>query len=93
MFQVFRYTGYGKDFIKSCKVSPDVYIQLALQLAYYKLYGKLTATYESASTRRFLLGRVDCIRSASPEALEWVTAMSQPKEETDYDIGNKKVDL
>ncbi|XP_019767921.2 choline O-acetyltransferase [Dendroctonus ponderosae] len=90
-FQVFRYTGYGKDFIKSCKVSPDVYIQLALQLAYYKLYGKLTATYESASTRRFLLGRVDCIRSASPEALKWVTAMSQPKEETDYDIGNKKV--
>ncbi|XP_066141678.1 choline O-acetyltransferase [Euwallacea fornicatus] len=90
-FQVFRYTGYGKEFIKSCKVSPDVYIQLALQLAYYKLYGKLTATYESASTRRFLLGRVDCIRSASLEALEWVMAMSQPKEETDYDIGNKKV--
>ncbi|XP_076259622.1 choline acetyltransferase isoform X1 [Rhynchophorus ferrugineus] len=90
-FQVFRYTSYGKDFIKSCKVSPDVYIQLALQLAYYKLYGKLTATYESASTRRFLLGRVDCIRSASPEALEWVKAMSQPKEDTDYDIGNKKV--
>ncbi|CAG9766802.1 unnamed protein product [Ceutorhynchus assimilis] len=90
-FQVFRFTGYGKDFMKSCKVSPDVFVQLALQLAYYKLYGKLTATYESASTRRFLLGRVDCIRSATPEALEWVMAMSQPKEETDYDIGNKKV--
>lgn len=35
------------------------------------------ATYESASTRRFLLGRVDCIRSASTEALEWVKAMCQ----------------
>lgn len=88
-FQVYRYTGYGKDFIKSCKVSPDVFIQLALQLAYYRLYGKLTATYESASTRRFRLGRVDCIRSATPEALAWVTAMSQPKE--DDEMGNKKV--
>lgn len=38
-FYVYRYQGYGKTFIKSCKVSPDVYIQLALQLAYYK-YGE-----------------------------------------------------
>lgn len=88
-FQVFRYANYGKNFMKSCKVSPDVYIQLALQLAYYRLYGKLTATYESASTRRFRLGRVDCIRSASPEALEWVTAMSQQRE--DDEMGSKKV--
>lgn len=35
-FYVYRYQNYGKSFIKSCKVSPDVYIQLALQLAYYK---------------------------------------------------------
>lgn len=35
-FHVFRFTQYGKEFIKSCKVSPDVYIQLAMQLAYHK---------------------------------------------------------
>lgn len=35
------------------------------------------STYESASTRRFLLGRVDCIRSATTEALEWAKAMCQ----------------
>lgn len=35
-FYVYRYQNYGKTFIKSCQVSPDVYIQLALQLAYYK---------------------------------------------------------
>lgn len=89
IFQVFRYSGYGKDFIKSCRVSPDVYVQLALQLAYYRLYGKLTATYESASTRRFLLGRVDCIRAASLEALAWATAMCQPREEEQ--AGGRKV--
>ncbi|XP_030371641.1 choline O-acetyltransferase, partial [Scaptodrosophila lebanonensis] len=76
-FYVYRYMGYGKNFIKSCQVSPDVYIQLSLQLAYYKLYGHLVATYESASTRRFLQGRVDCIRAASTEALEWAKAMCQ----------------
>lgn len=76
-FYVYRYQTYGKSFIKSCQVSPDVYIQLSLQLAYYKLYGYLVSTYESAGTRRFLHGRVDCIRSASPEALDWVKAMCQ----------------
>lgn len=35
-FYVYRYKNYGKNFIKSCQVSPDVYIQLALQLAYFK---------------------------------------------------------
>ncbi|XP_052869315.1 choline O-acetyltransferase [Anopheles cruzii] len=76
-FYVYRYKPYGKNFIKACQVSPDVFIQLALQLAYYKLYGHLVSTYESASTRRFRLGRVDCIRSASQEALEWSKAMCQ----------------
>ncbi|XP_055622484.1 choline O-acetyltransferase isoform X2 [Toxorhynchites rutilus septentrionalis] len=76
-FYVYRYRSYGKNFIKACQVSPDVFIQLALQLAYFKLYGHLVSTYESASTRRFMLGRVDCIRSASMEALEWAKAMCQ----------------
>jgi len=49
----YRFAGYGKDWIKSAKCSPDAFIQMALQLAYYKLYGHLVATYESASTRRY----------------------------------------
>lgn len=39
------------------------------------MYGHLTATYESASTRRFRDGRVDCIRSATNEALAWCAVM------------------
>ncbi|XP_067619389.1 choline O-acetyltransferase isoform X2 [Eurosta solidaginis] len=74
---VYRYKGYGKNFIKKCKCSPDAFVQLIMQLAYFKLYGHLVATYESASTRRFLLGRVDCIRASHKEALEWATAMCQ----------------
>lgn len=31
--------GYGKDFIKTVKVHPDSYVQMVLQLAYYRLHG------------------------------------------------------
>ncbi len=28
---------YGKSFMKKCKLSPDAYIQMALQLAHYRV--------------------------------------------------------
>lgn len=37
-FLVYRYRGYGKNFIKNCKLSPDAYIQLAMQLAHYMYF-------------------------------------------------------
>lgn len=41
-----------------------------------RIHGHLVSTYESASTRRFRLGRVDNIRAASSEALSWCEAMT-----------------
>ncbi|KAK2720394.1 hypothetical protein QYM36_004317, partial [Artemia franciscana] len=73
---IHTYDGYGKELVKKNSISPDVFIQVVLQLTYYRIYGCLGATYESASTRRFRKGRVDCIRAATPEALEWVKAMT-----------------
>ncbi|KAM6956193.1 choline O-acetyltransferase [Aplochiton taeniatus] len=70
------FTTYGKEFIKQQRMSPDAYIQVALQLAYYRCHGRLVSTYESASIRRFQEGRVDNIRSATPEALAFAKAMS-----------------
>lgn len=34
--EIFRFTDHGKDFIKQQNISPDAYVQVALQLAYYK---------------------------------------------------------
>ncbi|XP_068967214.1 choline O-acetyltransferase isoform X1 [Bombus flavifrons] len=90
---------YSKEFIKSHKISPDVYIQLALQFTHFRLHGNLVATYESAGIRRFALGRIDCIRAASPEALAWAKAMCQgdPESQTTnqqsntLDEGTKRV--
>lgn len=33
---VHKFYEYGKEFIKKQKMSPDAYIQVALQLAYYR---------------------------------------------------------
>lgn len=33
---VFTFKDYGKEFIKKQKMSPDAFIQVALQLAFYK---------------------------------------------------------
>uniref|UniRef100_A0A8C2WM33 Choline O-acetyltransferase n=1 Tax=Cyclopterus lumpus TaxID=8103 RepID=A0A8C2WM33_CYCLU len=76
---VHKFCDYGKEFIKKQKMSPDAYIQVALQLAYYRCHGRPVSTYESASIRRFQEGRVDNIRSATPEALAFVKAMTDGK--------------
>ncbi|EEC05636.1 carnitine O-acyltransferase, putative [Ixodes scapularis] len=34
------FTGYGKGFMKPVRVHPEAYLQLALQLAYYRLHNK-----------------------------------------------------
>lgn len=66
---IYKFKGYGKEFIKSCKLSPDSYVQMAMQLAYYKIHKVPGATYESASTRKFIHGRTETIRSVSNESL------------------------
>jgi len=38
------------------------------------MYNKLVSIYETASTQRYHLGRVDNIRANTPETLEWVQA-------------------
>ncbi|KAG2462832.1 CLAT acetyltransferase, partial [Polypterus senegalus] len=76
---VYKFKVYGKEFIKEQKMSPDAYIQVALQLAFYRCHRRQVCTYESASTRRFQDGRVDNIRSATIEAFEFVKAMTEGK--------------
>lgn len=74
----FVYTGYGKDFVKKHKMSPDAWLQMAYQLTFYRLHNHNPPTYETGSTRKFLLGRTDTIRSASIASSEFVKAMVSP---------------
>jgi carnitine O-acetyltransferase len=70
------YQGYGKGLIKKFKASPDAYVQMIIQLAYFKMYGKNRPTYESAATRRFQLGRTETCRSVSDDSVAWCKAMA-----------------
>lgn len=70
------YQGYGKGLIKKFKCSPDAYVQMIIQLAYHKMYGKNRPTYESAATRRFQQGRTETCRTVSDASVSWCNAMA-----------------
>lgn len=76
--RVQAYQGYGKGLIKQFKCSPDAYVQLIIQLAYHKMFGRNRPTYESASTRRFQQGRTETCRSVSDESVAFCSAMADP---------------
>lgn len=76
---------YGTEWIKSsAKLAPDAYIQMVIQLAYYRTSGQFSATYETALTRMFKSGRTETIRSHTAEAREWVLAMCANPGERNY---------
>ncbi|KAF9159671.1 hypothetical protein DFQ26_006299 [Actinomortierella ambigua] len=67
---------YGTQFIKKvAKTSPDAYLQMALQLAWYKQQGEGCATYETGSTRAFRNGRTETIRTFSSASKRFCEAM------------------
>mmetsp|Transcript_77960 Transcript_77960/g.154932 ORF Transcript_77960/g.154932 Transcript_77960/m.154932 type:complete len:549 (-) Transcript_77960:374-2020(-) len=66
---------YGKGFIKRCKLHPDFYMQMALQLTMWRLHAVCCATYETGHTRAFYHGRTDTIRTASIESAAFCSAM------------------
>lgn len=71
-FACLDFSGYGKNFITSMGFSPDAFVQMAFQAAYYGLYGRVENTYEPAMTKVFLHGRTEAIRTVTPEAVEFV---------------------
>lgn len=77
-----HFNEYGSNFLKSVKCSPDAYVQMVLQLAYYRHYGTWTPTYESASTRLFLGGRTETVRSCSVDSVAFVKGFESKTADT-----------
>ncbi|KAI9306900.1 acyltransferase ChoActase/COT/CPT [Cunninghamella echinulata] len=76
---VLQFKEFGTDWIKKVgKLPPDAFYQMVLQLAYYRAHGKVTATYETASTRKYLFGRTETIRSCSLDSKNFVEAFDNP---------------
>lgn len=66
---------YGKGFMKKCRVSPDAYVQIAFQLAYYRDAGRFCLTYEASMTRLFREGRTETVRPVTIESAAFVKSM------------------
>jgi len=73
--QVQSFQGYGSNYIKKIGYSPDAYVQMAIQLATYRLFKKQVGTYEATQMRPFLHGRTETTRSVSPDSEAFVKAM------------------
>jgi len=82
--QSFR--GYGANHIKTMGYSPDAFIQQAIQLATFRLFGRQCATYESTQVRPFLQGRTETTRSVTPASSTFVSRMGlRPLQEIEID--------
>ncbi|CCM04923.1 uncharacterized protein FIBRA_07120 [Fibroporia radiculosa] len=82
--EVLHYEGYGKEYIKKFKASPDAWAQLVKQLAFHKMFNRPGVCYESAQTRKYQLGRTEVIRAASNESKAWAEAMLNPEESDEH---------
>ena len=71
-FQTLEFKHYGKNFMTSMGFSPDGFVQMAFQAAYYGLYGRVECTYEPAMTKVFLHGRTEAVRSVTMESVNFV---------------------
>ena len=72
--RVLKFCGYGKCYIVANKMSPDSFVQMAILLAYYRMYGSVVCSYESVLTKGFLHGRTEAMRSTTPEAVSFCHA-------------------
>ncbi|KAG6123476.1 hypothetical protein E4U13_005963 [Claviceps humidiphila] len=71
-FQCLDFSAYGKNFITSMGFSPDAFVQMAFQAAYYGLYGRVECTYEPAMTKFYLHGRTEAVRTVSKDSVDFV---------------------
>jgi carnitine O-acetyltransferase len=78
--QTQSFQGYGSSAIKKMGYSPDAYVQMAMQLATYRLWSEQGGTYEATQVRPFLHGRTETTRTVSPASEAFVKTMGlRPK--------------
>ena len=71
-FATLEFQAYGKNFMTSMGFSPDAFVQMAFQAAYYGLYGRTECVYEPAMTKVYYHGRTEAIRPVTDASVEYV---------------------
>jgi len=70
--------GYGSGWMKQNGFSPDAFVQAAMQVASFRLFGEMVGTYEATQVRRFLHGRTETTRTVS-RSMETFVKMMGPR--------------
>jgi carnitine O-acetyltransferase len=81
--------------MKKSGFPPDAFVQMAMQLATYRLFGEQVGTYEATQVRPFLHGRTEVTRSVSTAGEAFIKSMGlQPKfDEADPMVAKEKLAL
>ena len=89
------FQGYGSSLIKKMGFPPDAYVQTAMQLATYRLFGEQVASYEATQVRKFLHGRTEVTRGVSTDSEAFIKMMSPRRkfDEDDADARRAKIRL
>ncbi|OQX37558.1 MAG: hypothetical protein B0D91_06290 [Oceanospirillales bacterium LUC14_002_19_P2] len=61
------------------KISPDAFYQVAIQVAAWRVWKSMVPTYEAVAMRHRHLGRTECLRSWSPEAIVLADGLNDPQ--------------
>jgi carnitine O-acetyltransferase len=89
------FQGYGSSFIKKAGFPPDAFVQVAMQLATYRLFGEQVGSYEATQVRSFLHGRTEVTRGVSTDCEAFIKRMGlRPKlDESDPLVHEEKIAL
>ena len=89
------FQGFGSSFMKSKGFGPDAFVQVAMQLATYRLFGEQAGTYEATQVRSFLHGRTEVTRAVSMDSEAFIKRMGlRPRhDESDPTIKSEKLAL
>ncbi|KAI8055069.1 acyltransferase ChoActase/COT/CPT [Syncephalis plumigaleata] len=75
-----QFNDYGSEFIKHVgHLSPDAYIEMAFQLAFFRMHNEFASACESIGMRGFIKGRTEIGRVFSMECRDWCIAMNDPE--------------
>ena len=88
---VLSFLAFGASFAKKEGFSPDALVQVAIQLATYRLYGEVSATYEATQVRQFKHGRTETTRGCSLESRAFVETMG-PSPKGDETVDETRAD-
>ena len=87
------FQGYGSSLMKKMGFPPDAYVQTAMQLATYRLFGEQVGTYEATQVRKFLHGRTEVTRGVSTDTEAFIKMMSPRRKFDEDNAGARKAKI